>query len=147
MRQLLYVSNASELGAGDLDAIVTVARRNNQLLDLTGLLVHGDGGFLQLLEGEERAVRDIYGRICADNRHQGPRLLLDRESPRGFAGWSMGFEQVAEKDSETAGLFGVMREARANRLSPGAGRIIVMMLETFYKVRRDDGLLPVRQAG
>jgi hypothetical protein len=147
MRQLVYASNASDLAADELDAIVTVARRNNQMLGLTGLLIHGDGGFLQLLEGEERAVRDTYGRICTDTRHQGPRLLLDRESPRGFAGWSMGFEQVQENDPETAGLFGVMREARASRLSPGAGRIIVMMLETFYKVRRLDGPLPVRQAG
>jgi Sensors of blue-light using FAD len=140
MRQLLYVSDTAELSTAELDAIVTVARRNNQMLGLTGLLIHGDGGFLQLLEGDERAVRDTYGRICADTRHRDPRLLLDRESPRGFAGWSMGFEQVQENDPETAGLFGVMREARANRLSPGAGRIIAMMLETFYRVRRDDAL-------
>ena len=59
----------------------------------------------------------------------------------------MGFEPVRENDPETVGLFGVVREARANRLSPGAGRIIVMMLETFYKVRRDDGIPVIRQAG
>jgi hypothetical protein len=147
MRQLLYVSNTADLAAGELDAIVAVARRNNQMLGLTGLLVHGDGGFLQVLEGEERAVRDTYGRICADPRHCEARLLLDREAPRGFAGWSMGFERVMENDPETAGLFGVMREARASRLSPGAGRIIAMMLETFHKVRRDDGIPDIRQAG
>ncbi|MFO1249048.1 MAG: BLUF domain-containing protein [Alphaproteobacteria bacterium] len=36
------------------------SRANNALLGITGLLLHIDGGFLQMLEGEERSVRELY---------------------------------------------------------------------------------------
>ncbi len=141
MRQLLYVSDAApDLSGGELDTIVAASRRNNLLLNITGLLIYNGGGFLQLLEGEERAVRDTYVRIRAYNRHREPRQLLDRESPRVFIGWSMGFEHVKEADVETAGLYGVTREAMAGRLSPSAGTVVATMLETFYRVRRSDDL-------
>jgi hypothetical protein len=78
MRQLLYVSNpTSELTPSALDKILTASRANNALLGVTGLLLHIDGGFLQMLEGEEIAVRTLYTRIAADRRHSDPRILLD----------------------------------------------------------------------
>ncbi|HKQ10718.1 MAG TPA: BLUF domain-containing protein, partial [Rhizomicrobium sp.] len=65
MRQLLYVSNtALEIGLNDLDRILTTSRRNNAMMGITGLLLFIDGGFLQILEGEERAVRELYTRIA-----------------------------------------------------------------------------------
>src|SRR5882757_5891951 len=100
MRQLLYVSNtASDISLGDLDEVLTASRRNNALLGITGLLLFIDGGFLQILEGEERAVRELYTRIGDHPRHSNPRLMLDREVPvRAFADWSMGFERPCMDD-------------------------------------------------
>jgi hypothetical protein len=143
MRQLLYVSNtAQHVGVGELDDILTASRRNNALLGITGLLLFIDGGFLQMLEGEERAVRELYARVAADPKHINPQLMLDREVPvRAFPEWSMGFERPSMDDPETAGMFGVAREAINGRLSPGTGRIVAMMLQTFYAVQLSD--LPV----
>jgi hypothetical protein len=143
MRQLLYVSNTSrDIAPADLDDILTASRRNNALLGVTGLLLFIDGGFLQMLEGEEIAVRTLYARITADRRHWGPRLMLDREVPvRAFPEWSMGFERPCMDDPETAGMFGVARSAIQDRLSPNTGRIVAMMLQTFYRVQQSD--LPV----
>ena len=63
MRQLLYVSSTSrDLAPATLNDILAAARANNPLLGITGLLIHIDGGFLQILEGEERAVRELYMR-------------------------------------------------------------------------------------
>jgi len=95
MRQLLYVSStSSDIAPGDLDDILTASRRNNALIGISGLLLFIDGGFLQMLEGEERAVRELYTRVAADRRHWNPRLMLDREvASRAFPGWSMGFER------------------------------------------------------
>jgi hypothetical protein len=145
MRQLLYVSNcARDIAAGDLNAILESARRNNGALGITGLLLYIDGGFLQVLEGEERGLREIYARICADKRHWNTRLLLDREAPRAFGQWSMGFEHLNGEDPETAGMFGVTREAIAGKLSPTAGKVVATMLETFYRVQTCD-VLGLRQ--
>ncbi len=123
---------------GTLDGILQSARRNNQALGITGLLLYIDGGFLQVLEGEEEAVHRIYTRIRADNRHWETRLMLDREAPRAFGDWSMGFEHLTGDDPETAGMFGVTREAIAGKLSPTAGRVVIIMLETFYRVQTGD---------
>ena len=149
MRQLLYVSNTvDELGLGDLDQILTASRRNNAMMSITGLLLFIDGGFLQVLEGEERAVRELYTRISSDPRHRNTRLMLDREVPaRAFPDWSMGFERPCMDDPETAGMFGVAREAIHGRLSPGTGRIVAMMLQTFYAVQHSDLPLNLYYAG
>ena len=149
MRQLLYVSNtAHSVTVGDLDNILTASRRNNAMLGITGLLLSIDGGFLQILEGEERAVRELYTRLASDTRHVNPHLMLDREVPvRAFPEWSMGFERPAMDDPETAGMFGVARSAIHDQLSPGTGRIVAMMLQTFYHVQQSDMPLNLYYAG
>ena len=143
MRQLLYVSNTlSDLSPGVLDDILTASRRNNAMMGITGLLLYIDGGFLQMLEGDERALRELYGRVAADRRHSDLRLMLDREvGARAFPGWAMGFERPCMDDPETAGMFGVAHSAIHDRLSPKTGRIVAMMLQTFYRVQHSD--LPV----
>jgi hypothetical protein len=143
MRQLLYVSNTQpDLAPDALDNILTASRSNNAMMGITGLLLYIDGGFLQMLEGEELALRNLYSRIAADRRHSDLRLMLDREVPeRAFAGWSMGFERPCMDDPETAGMFGVARSAIRDQLSPRTGRIVALMLQTFYRVQQSD--LPV----
>ncbi|MBW8709064.1 MAG: BLUF domain-containing protein, partial [Alphaproteobacteria bacterium] len=138
-----YVSHCPrELASGELNDILVAARANNALLGISGLLLHIDGGFLQMLEGDERAVRELYARIAVDRRHQDPRIMLDREIPtRVFSDWSMGYECPNLNDPETAGMFGVVRAAVHDQLSPGTGRIVAMMLQTFYRVQNSD--LPV----
>lgn len=149
MRQLLYVSNTQpDITLSALDDLLTASRRNNALMGITGLLLFIDGGFLQIMEGEERAIRELYARITNDPRHHNLRLMLDREVPvRAFPDWSMGFERPCMEDPETAGMFGVAREAIHGRLSPGTGRIVAMMLQTFYAVQQSDLPLNLYYAG
>jgi hypothetical protein len=146
MRQLLYVSNTQpDITLSALDDLLTASRRNNALMGITGLLLFIDGGFLQIMEGEERAIRELYARITNDPRHHNLRLMLDREVPvRAFPDWSMGFERPCMEDPETAG---VAREAIHGRLSPGTGRIVAMMLQTFYAVQQSDLPLNLYYAG
>ena len=74
--------------------------------------------------------------------------MLDREvRARAFVGWSMGFERPAMDDPETAGMFGVARSAIHDRLSRGTGRIVAMMLQTFYHVQHSDLPLNLYYAG
>jgi hypothetical protein len=147
MRQLLYVSNTDRgLSPGVMESILEVSRRNNRLLYITGMLLYIDGGFLQVLEGEERAVRDTYARICNDKRHWDTKLLLDRESPRAFVGWSMGFEHARPYDPGTASLFAITREALESRITPEAGTVILTMLETFYRVQRGESIKLAKSA-
>jgi Sensors of blue-light using FAD len=136
MRQLLYVSNAArDIPASDLDDILTEARARNAGRGLSGILIHVDGGFLQILEGARETVMQVYGRIAQDKRHSHPHVLVDRETQvPAFAAWSMGYEHLTGAKDEMAGMFGIVREAIAGHLSPGAGRVVATMLETFYRL-------------
>ena len=50
---------------------------------------------MQLLEGEESAVRALYAIIIADPRHKGAISLLQGPvATRSFADWSMGFRDL-----------------------------------------------------
>ena len=136
MHQLLYVSQAArDIPASDLDDILVVGRDNNRARALSGILIHVDGGFLQILEGAREAVMQMYGRIAEDKRHTHPRVLVDRAiAARAFPEWSLGYEHLSGAKDEMAGMFGIVREAVAGHLSPGAGRVVATMLETFYRL-------------
>ena len=62
--QLFYSSiSARKMMKSHLYMILRQARLNNELSNVTGLLVFVDGLFLQVLEGEESAVKNIFENI------------------------------------------------------------------------------------
>jgi hypothetical protein len=92
---LIYHSQAHQpLDTPALTALLHQSRTYNIEHQLTGLLLHApDGRFLQILEGEEAAVRALYyDHIVADPRHRRCRLLgAGACAERSFADWHMGF--------------------------------------------------------
>ena len=97
MRQLLYASNTSrDLSDDVLEDILAASRKNNVKVGITGLLLYIEGGFMQILEGDTSAVTETFDRISRDRRHWNSIVLLDREAPRAFGEWSMGFTRVVK---------------------------------------------------
>jgi hypothetical protein len=96
MRTTVYTSTATRrLTDHDLAELLRQCVRNNDEAGLTGLLLHRDGRFMQVLEGPDDAVQAVFATIAADERHTDVRLLLDEQIPaRQFPGWSMGFRTV-----------------------------------------------------
>jgi hypothetical protein len=77
----------------DLTALLIKARKNNTASGITGMLFYFEGKFIQLIEGEEEAVKELYTRIFADPRHQHSAVLKQGTSTERFFGdWSMGFK-------------------------------------------------------
>ncbi len=63
---LVYVSSATRPFSGeDLRALLATCRKNNAELGVTGMLLYKDGNFMQVLEGDEEAVRGLYEKIPA----------------------------------------------------------------------------------
>ncbi len=93
---LVYVSSATRPFSGeDLRALLETCRKNNAELGVTGMLLYKDGNFMQVLEGDEDAVRGLYERIAADPRHGGELTLQEGHAEgRQFADWSMGFRDL-----------------------------------------------------
>jgi hypothetical protein len=104
---LIYVSIANEpFSDPDLVELLNVSRCNNELSGITGMLLYKDRRFLQILEGDEHAVRTTYGRILRDPRHRDAVTLLEGEkSEREFHEWSMAFKHLdAEAVRATPGF-------------------------------------------
>ena len=81
-------------------------RRNNPRWGVTGLLLYGNGTFLQTVEGDAAAVDALLETISRDPRHRDFRILRREEiAQRRYADWSMGFERLTdEKLRDVPGL-------------------------------------------
>ena len=135
MRQLLYVSNANRsFDQSDLDQILNAARANNGLHDVTGMLLFLDGAFMQVLEGPPEEVGTIYNKILQDDRHWGAQVLLDRDAPRSFADWTMGFERLHPRDDERA--FSLDQATLTFRLPPDIALDVATLVSTFYQIHK-----------
>jgi hypothetical protein len=97
---LIYRSEATNhMAEKELKSLLTQSRNSNKMLDITGMLLYFDKKFLQLLEGEEAEVKNLYAKICGDERHSNVYTLKEGPSDdRLFPGWTMSFRLVSEEE-------------------------------------------------
>ncbi|MEO7112970.1 MAG: BLUF domain-containing protein [Polyangiaceae bacterium] len=97
---LIYVSRAAvPFSKDDIAKLLKKARATNAPLGVTGMLLHVDSSFFQVLEGDELEVQGLYNRIAGDRRH-GTVLKLVSEpiEKRDFAQWTMGHALATRAD-------------------------------------------------
>ena len=74
--QLAYYSQATEpFSEAQLLDLLQVAREKNRKLGISGILIYNRGCFLQLLEGDNKSVDNLYDRICDDLRHKESSII------------------------------------------------------------------------
>lgn len=122
--QCIYASAASRaFDTEELAELLRVARDANARLGLTGMLLHAEGSFFQVLEGQADVVDALYAKIERDQRHDQMTLIIREPIPRrSFDAWTMGFYKVSRE--ELAGMSGVNDFFGKDRttLSVDAGR-------------------------
>lgn len=116
-----------------LQHLLPTWRTHNHAADLTGLLLYGEEGIMQVLEGPAESVHHCYQRIARDLRHYNVCTLADGLVPaRAFSQWSMGFVQVDAPDFSR--LAGYVSPSRAAGLLPGQPQAwpeLVALLQEF----------------
>jgi hypothetical protein len=102
--QLVYASAATNgFAASDLDAVLRVAREHNAGAEITGMLLFVEPSFLQVLEGTQGHVDELFERIRADRRHTRALLLLREPiEHRSFPDWTMGATTATLSDLQEA---------------------------------------------
>lgn len=127
---LIYASSAvKRMRQEELIAILEKSRVNNEKRNITGMLLYKDGNFMQVLEGEDAAVTELYSIIAKDPRHT-PQLILKREvSKRTFSEWEMGFINLEDVDKKQIAGFSDFLEKPLGSISDG--NLAYTMLETF----------------
>ena len=131
VHQLIYGSSSQAVfSEPELLALLSKARVNNSQLGVTGMLLYHDRSFLQILEGEEDSVEDLFARISLDPRHSGVTVFLrDEAHEREFGDWSMAFHALTAGDS-TEGF----HELYALPEGTVRSRTVLAFMRSFRKV-------------
>ena len=109
--QLLYLSKATTpVTQQTLEQLAAREAVRNKPLSLTGILIYSKGYFIQLLEGEQTAVRSTYNNIAADARHTNLHILhaSGGEKTRAFAGQSMAILNLDTANETTRSRLGLL---------------------------------------
>lgn len=93
LHYLIYRSQASRaVHEVTLPPLLRKARQHNQAHFLSGLLLYARHQFLQVLEGPEPALSQLYARIQADPRHFAVHTLAYGPiAERAFPDWRMAY--------------------------------------------------------
>ncbi|TGD82467.1 BLUF domain-containing protein [Hymenobacter wooponensis] len=93
IHQTIYISRFHNNPTEEqLTELLQQARLKNHRLLITGILLYASGRVLQVLEGPEQEVREVFEAITHDPRHYQIVTLADIVVPRRqFPDWSMGF--------------------------------------------------------
>jgi hypothetical protein len=109
------------------------ASRNNEALKLSGMLLSVDRHFMQILEGGNRAISSLLGRLYSDQRHTDIVILeFINVDHRVFPEWSMKSAPVKRRpdfvgsawnsDKLTAqAILNLAKTIRAGLLQPKSG--------------------------
>jgi uncharacterized membrane protein (DUF373 family) len=100
MLQLSYISTATRrMSTDDLMDILRVARARNADEGITGMLLYGNGTFIQVLEGEEDVLNALLEVIKRDSRHTALHVLERKQiARREYPDWTMGFKRLGRED-------------------------------------------------
>ena len=78
--------------AAQLLTILQQCYSHNGLNNVTGMLLYGNGTFLQALEGDEDVIASLYQSIESDRRHSNVTCLSRKTiTTRRYPGWCMEF--------------------------------------------------------
>ena len=92
LKQVIYVSEISDLSSDSLTNIYDISQKNNSKSGISGCLLIGSNSYLQLLEGPDSAVENLYSKIQMDSRHKKVKKLFEQNiEEKLFSSWSMKF--------------------------------------------------------
>lgn len=90
MKQLIYHSRPFGFDEAMLAGILFQARRNNLKEEVTGALVCRHDLYIQLIEGPEYSIDQLYSCILTDDRHYDVSLVHSSQvAERMFPDWEM----------------------------------------------------------
>lgn len=143
--QLLYTSDPSPSLSDDaFPCILEVSRKKNASSGITGLLVHSEYAFLQILEGARSDVLAKYDAIRNDPRHQNCDLVHEQQtSARSFPNWAMGARRILPGQPWCDGIDTVTSSTQLAQLVRGRSLMLRRLLSEFGIVHIDTDMYSV----
>ena len=98
---------------------------------ISGVTFCKDGSILQILEGEQDKVIELYTSVVKDAHITNPLILIKRELPEGeFSNWSMGYKNAPQRD----GIFNLTPNSFADALPLEISSELDTISQTFARV-------------
>lgn len=134
MHHLIYLSQATiPFNEDQLERLLVQARQFNQEHELTGILLYGNGQFLQVLEGDKATVHSLYARICEDPRHRDVTTYADKAiATRAFSDWRMAYQALPPEQFLEFAAYVSPRELQVERSGLSVSDTqLLQLLRTF----------------
>lgn len=137
MHYILYLSVASGyLDDEELKTILSKSRPKNQKQGITGVLLYGNGRFIQMLEGERENVEKTFERIKVDRRHLDVTVIAwGNLEKRCFPEWFMGFKAISSYASSDLNGFWDLTQKPLNK---DECELPIKLLQSFVRKNRLD---------
>ena len=131
--QLTYWSRTgSALTDKDIEMLQTLVDQNNKTHSITGCLIRLDDYFLQVIEGDDKAVNRLYNNIVRDPRHTDITLVTYMQiTRRKYADWMMIVD--AEQAKNLPLMLSYAGTAAPFSFDGMSAATIDMMLNEFYR--------------
>ncbi|NEU70237.1 BLUF domain-containing protein [Spirosoma agri] len=114
--------------------IINVSRQKNARLGITGVLLYINGHIVQVLEGQQDLVEEVYKSIQADPRHTDVRTVIRQPiSQRLFDRWHMGYEILSTRQYEEVRSL-IPIDAQSAAAGDTEQPVIVRMLKGFFEL-------------
>ncbi len=99
MYRIIYLSSATtKFTSKEIISLLNASRKRNEVNEITGLLLYSDGNFLQIIEGEKKAILKLYSKISIDSRHKNIIKVFEGiVDSREYPNWRMGFNVIDKK--------------------------------------------------
>jgi len=139
MYYILYLSAVSDyLDDDELQNILSLSRKNNQMKNITGVLLYGNGQFIQLLEGDRDLLDKTFQKIKLDPRHLDITVIASGNlEKRCFPEWYMGFKPIRTESKEVLdGFLDLSKTAIQNNDCD----LPVKLLQSFVRKNRLDNI-------
>jgi len=135
--QIVYSSISRKVMNSDsIFELLTKAQAFNKEHGITGLLIYHSSVFLQLLEGEEKEVKELYQKILKDPRHSDMLILLEAKSEtRLFDIWSMAYKKIEDITPELLGeLIQVTKEISKNKKLSDSSKMMKLLKQFRFQM-------------
>ncbi len=133
---IVYMSFSSRnLSEEELDDFLTLIRKKNQTRGVTGLLLYNDETFIQIIEGYQDSIDELFEIISKDNKHTNILKLLEEPiDKRAFPDWSMGFRRLSQiQKNNIPGYFDFIQGKQSNIDSLECSQAVKQLLLSFKK--------------
>ncbi len=143
LHQIIYISTAEPTLTEDvLLELLSESQKRNAARGITGLLLHSDGNIIQIMEGPEGELKELFQKIAKDRRHRGVTLMSSRAiDARDFPNYKMGFKRARSKDFKEH-IPNFSKIVDDGCLSPeeleGTSKLVTTFLKTFARTTKLD---------